>query len=134
MKEQEGFFWLSTTITEGITYHLLTVLGLHLTPSKLKSPIRIWLSASQVQISLYPLTLVARLLFIYLLIFFLTSNIPFQLSPVAILNKVNMAVPKSLKCACGPSPWQGWDGEHSVKHDETTVESAYEPSGPSGRS
>ena len=59
----------------------------------------------------------ACLLFIYFY-FSLTSNIPFQLSPVAILNKVNMAVPKSLKCACGPSPWQGWDGEHSVKHDK----------------
>lgn len=48
----------------------------------------------------------------------LTSSIPFQLSPVAILNNVSIAVPKSLKCACGPRPWQGCDGEHSETNDQ----------------
>ena len=52
----------------------------------------------------------------------LTSNIPFQLSPVAILNKVSIALPKCLKCACGPSPWQGCEGEHSAK----TMNSSFE--------
>ena len=51
----------------------------------------------------------------FLLLKLLTSKIPFQLSPVAIRNKVSIAVPKSLKCAWGPRPWHGCDGQHSVK-------------------
>ena len=39
--------------------------------------------------------------------------IPFQLSPVAILNRVKYAIPKDLKWACSPSPWHGWSSSHS---------------------
>ena len=60
--------------------------------------------------------------------------IPFQLSPaysyssqtmdtvkqnwpVAILNSVRKAIPKDLKCACSPKPWQGYSSSHSKKEN-----------------
>ena len=33
--------------------------------------------------------------------------------PVAILKSVRKAMPNDLKCACSPSPWQGWSSSHS---------------------
>ena len=33
--------------------------------------------------------------------------------PVAILKSVRKAIPNDLKCACSPSPWQGWSSSHS---------------------
>lgn len=48
----------------------------------------------------------------------LTFMIPFQLSPVATLNSVRNAIPKSLKWACSPKPSQGWASEHSeISHN-----------------
>ena len=58
-------------------------------------------------------------IYIYIYIYILlTSSIPFQLSPVPILNNVSIAVPKSMKRACGPRPWQDCDGEHSATNDQ----------------
>ena len=47
--------------------------------------------------------------------------IPFQLSPVAIRNKVKKAMPKDLKWACSPRPWQGWSSSHSEKNKQYTI-------------
>ena len=41
-----------------------------------------------------------------------TINIFVQ--PVAILNKVRKAMPKDLKWACSPRPWQGYSSSHSA--------------------
>ena len=38
---------------------------------------------------------------------------PFQLSPVAILNNVKNAIPNERKWACSPRPWQGCSSSHS---------------------
>jgi len=43
----------------------------------------------------------------------LAFMMPFQLSPVAIRNRVRKAIPKFWKWACLLSPSQGWTGEHS---------------------
>lgn len=43
---------------------------------------------------------------------------PFQLSPVATRKSVKKAIPKLAKCACSPSPWQGWSSSHSVIQSE----------------
>lgn len=40
--------------------------------------------------------------------------IPFQLSPVATRKSVRNAIPKLLKCACSPRPWQGMSSLHSA--------------------
>lgn len=44
--------------------------------------------------------------------------IPFQLSPVATLNRVRKAIPKLLKWACSPNPWQGISSLHSVRNNK----------------
>lgn len=51
----------------------------------------------------------------YTCCFMNTFMMPFQLSPVATLNKVRKAIPKLLKCACSPKPWHGCSSLHSVK-------------------
>ena len=45
---------------------------------------------------------------------------PFQLSPVAIRKSVRKAIPKDLKWACSPRPWQGWSSSHST-HKESRL-------------
>ena len=42
-----------------------------------------------------------------------TFIIPFQLSPVAILNRVRKAAPEFSKLACTPMPSHGFLEEHS---------------------